>query len=91
MTRKDSSRFKSSMAIIGTLCLILALGYFWYFPVYISTTLTYLSGRMKNLLKSIDAAPVEYVNDEAFVLLRGLEVLEDRLGTKKAGDAAPFT
>ena len=83
MTKKDSSRFKNSMAIIGTLCLALALAYFWYFPVYISTTLSYLSGKMKNLLKSIGAAPDEYVNDEAYILLHGLEVLEDKLGVKK--------
>jgi len=81
-TKRDSSRFKNSMAIIGTLCLLLALAYFWYFPVYISTTLSYLSNKMKNLLKSIGAAPDEYVNDEAYVLLHGLEVLEDKLGVK---------
>jgi two-component system, NtrC family, sensor histidine kinase KinB len=82
MTRTDSSRFKTSMAIIGTLCLMLALAYFWYFPVYISTTLGYLSNKMKNLLKGIGAAPDEYSNDEAFVLLHGLDVLENKLGVK---------
>jgi hypothetical protein len=87
MTKNDSSRFRTSMAVIGTFCMILALGYFWYFPVYISTTLGYLSNKMKNLLKNIGAAPDEYANDEAFVLLYGLDVLESKLGVKSEGGA----
>jgi hypothetical protein len=83
LTKKDSATFMTSMSIIGAFCILLALGYFWYFPVYISTTLGYLSNRMKNLLKNIGAPPVEYTNDEAFVILRGLDLLENKLGVKK--------
>lgn len=81
-TKKDSSGFKKSMAAIGTFCILLGFAYFWYFPVYISTTLSYLSGKMKNLLKQIGAAPDEYVSDEALVLLNGLNLLENKLGVK---------
>ena len=51
LTKHDSVRFKHSMVVIGLICIILALGYCWYFPVYISTTISYLSDRMKNLIK----------------------------------------
>jgi len=52
LTKHDSARFKNSMALIGVLCIILALGYCWYFPLYISTTISYLSDRMKNMVKA---------------------------------------
>jgi len=48
--QRDASRFIHAMAMIGAICVILALAYFWYFPVYVSSALTYLSERMKNLL-----------------------------------------
>jgi len=81
--KRDSSRFINSMAIIGSLCLVLALAYFWYFPVYISTTLSYLSDRMKKLLKRVGIAYDERTNDEAYVLLHGLNLLENKLDAKE--------
>ena len=51
LTKHDSARFKNAMVIIGSFGIILALGYIWYFPVYISTTISYLSDRMKKLVK----------------------------------------
>jgi len=46
---------------------------------------------MKTLLKNIGAAPDEYPNDEAFVLLQGLDVLENKLGVKSEGGNAGGT
>jgi cell division protein ZapA (FtsZ GTPase activity inhibitor) len=71
------------MAVIGSLCILLALGYFWYFPVYISTTLSYLADKMKNLLKSIGVVFDAKTNDEAIVILQAINLLENRLGVKK--------
>ena len=89
LAKRDSSRFVNSMAIIGSLCLVLALAYFWYFPVYISSTLGYLSDKMKNLLKRIGVAYDTRTNDEAYVILQGLNLLENKLGVQeepKAGE-----
>jgi hypothetical protein len=82
LVKHDSSRFINSMAIIGSVCLALALFYFWYFPVYISTSLNYLSERMRNLLKGMDIALDTHTNDEAYIMLHAISLLENRLGVK---------
>jgi hypothetical protein len=71
------------MAIIGSICLALALFYFWYFPVYISTTLSYLSERMRNLLKGMGIALDINTNDEAYIMLNAISLLENKLGIKR--------
>ena len=81
--KNDSNRFVTYMAIIGSLCILLALAYFWYFPVYISTSLSYLSERMRNLLKSSGIAFDINTNDEAYIMLHAIGILENKLGTKK--------
>jgi two-component system, NtrC family, sensor histidine kinase KinB len=83
LTKHDSDRFKHSMVIIGLICFILALGYFWYFPVYISTTLSYLSDKMKNLLKNSGIVFDIKTNDEAYIILQAINLLENKLGIKK--------
>jgi hypothetical protein len=83
LTKHDSARFKNSMAIIGSICFLLALGYFWYFPVYISSTLAYLADRMKNLLKNSGITFDLKTNDEAFIILQAITLLENKLGVKK--------
>ena len=77
-TKHDSARFINSMAIIGSLCILLGLAYFWYFPVYISTTLSYLSDRMKNLLKGTGITTDAKTNDEAYIILNGINLIENR-------------
>jgi hypothetical protein len=81
LAKHDSAAFMNSMAIIGTICLLLALGYFWYFPVYISTTLSYLSEKMRNLLKISGISSDIKTKDEAFAILHAIELLENTLGT----------
>jgi NtrC-family two-component system sensor histidine kinase KinB len=83
LAKHDSSSFLDSMAIIGSICLVLALAYFWYFPVYISTTLSYLSERIRSLLKSSGVAFEIKTNDEAYVILHAINLLENKLGVKK--------
>ncbi|MGD1152966.1 MAG: hypothetical protein ABR911_08865 [Syntrophales bacterium] len=83
LAKNDSSRFTNYMAIIGSICLLLALAYFWYFPVYISTTLSYLSEKMKNLLKSSGVAFDIKTNDEAYIMLHAIGLLENKLGVKQ--------
>jgi NtrC-family two-component system sensor histidine kinase KinB len=83
LTKHDSAKFKNAMVIIGVICIILALGYCWYFPVYISTTISYLSDRMKNLLKESGITADINTNDEAFIILQSINLLENKLGVKK--------
>ena len=83
LAKHDSARFINFMAIIGSLCILLAVGYFWYFPVYISTTLSYLSERMRNLLKNIGVAFDLETNDEAYIMLHAIGLLENKLSMKK--------
>lgn len=76
----SAARFINSMAVIGTICLLLAFAYLWYFPFYISTTMNYLSERMKKLLKSTGTAIDIKTNDETVVILHGINLLENKFG-----------
>ncbi len=75
------------MAIIGAFCLILAFGYFWYFPFYISNSIAYLAERMKTLLERSGIVLDIKTKDEAFVILQGINLLENELGKKDDGEA----
>ena len=87
MAKNDSSKIINLMAVIGVLCLILALGYFWYFPVYVSSSIAYLSERMKGLLKKSGLVLDIKTNDESFIILQGINLLENKLGGKDDKDA----
>jgi hypothetical protein len=82
LAKTDSARFLKYMAMIGAICLVLALGYFWYFPTYISLSLNYLADRMKNLLKNIGITMDLKTNDESNVILQGIILLENKLNIK---------
>jgi hypothetical protein len=82
MAKDDSVRIIRLMAIIAVFCLILAFGYFWYFPFYISNTIAYLSERMKTLLEESGITLDIKTNDEAFILLQGINLLENKLEMK---------
>jgi hypothetical protein len=87
MAKDDSARMIRLMAIIAVFCLILAFGYFWYFPFYISNSVAYLAERMKTLLQKSDIALDIKTNDEAFVILQGINLLENKLEMEDHGEA----
>jgi len=89
LAKKDSDNFKATMAGIGAVCFLLGLGYFWYFPFYISNTFRYLANRMRNLLNSIGVAFDLKTRDEAFVLLNAITLLENKFGVKKPDETIP--
>jgi|APFre7841882630_1041343.scaffolds.fasta_scaffold49465_1 hypothetical protein len=82
MAKRDSARIIKLMAGIGAFCVILAFGYFWYFPFYISNSIAYLSDRMKTLLKKSDIVLDTKTDDEAFIILQGINLLENKLDVK---------
>jgi Ca2+/Na+ antiporter len=87
--RSDSARIIRLMAAVGVFCLILAFGYFWYFPVYISNSVAYLAEKMKALLKKSGIVLDIQTDDEAFILLQGINLLENKVDQergKKASD-----
>ncbi|MFH0975819.1 MAG: hypothetical protein V1874_08555 [Spirochaetota bacterium] len=82
ITKDYASNITRNMALIGAFLLILALGYFWYFPFYISNTVSYLSEKIVELLK---IGKIKYdfkSNDETFIMLKAIDLLQDKLSGK---------
>jgi hypothetical protein len=82
IAKRDSAKIISLMAGIGVFCLVLALGYFWYFPIFVSNSIAYLSERMKELLRKSDIVLDINTNDESFIILQGINLLENKLDVK---------
>ncbi len=82
LAKRDSARIINLTAGFGVFCLILAFGYFWYFPFYVSNSIAYLAGRMEQLLKKSQITLDTKTNDEAFILLQGINLLENQLDAK---------
>jgi hypothetical protein len=61
---------------------MLAFGYFWYFPFYISNTLSYLSNRITTLLQKAGIAGDIKTNDETYVILEAIKLVEKKLGVE---------
>jgi hypothetical protein len=91
LAKKDTSRFRDSMALIGALSILLALVYFWYFPFYISNTYSYLSHKMKRLLAKLGVKYEEKTNDEALNILHAIDLLENKFAAQnnEAGGTGP--
>jgi hypothetical protein len=82
ITKDEATHIITGMAVTATLCLLLAFGYFWYFPFYISNTISYLSNRMTELLKETGIAVDIKTNDEAYIILQSIKLLEKKLGVE---------
>lgn len=84
MTKRDAERTISYMAAIGAFCLILAFAYFWYFPLYISNSISYLAEKMRQLLKKMGITLDIKTNDELYVILQAINLIENKyLGENK--------
>lgn len=77
LTRRNAERTIKYMAVVGILCLILAFGYFWYFPLYISNSISYLADKMRQLLKKKGLTLEEKTNDELQVILQAMNLIEN--------------
>lgn len=78
-TRHDAEAMIISMAVVGAICVLLAFFYFWYFPFYISNTLSHLVKRMRTLLQRADIKIETETSDEALLLLHSIDLLENKL------------
>ena len=85
-TKRDASKMIISMGVVGTICILLAFFYFWYFPFYVSNSISYLADRMKKVLQDLGIKFDSKTNDEASMLLHSINLLENGLlKTKRAG------
>jgi len=80
ITKQQSANVKTYMSVTATLCIILAFGYFWYFPFYVSNDVSYLSKRITELLRKAGIASDIKTNDEAYIILQSIKLLEKKLG-----------
>jgi hypothetical protein len=80
IAKQQSANVITYMSVTATLCIMLAFGYFWYFPFYISNTISYLSARMTELLRKAGIASDSKINDEAYIILQSINLLEKKLG-----------
>jgi hypothetical protein len=78
-TGHDADYMITSMAAIGAICILLAFFYFWYFPFFVSNTISYLTNKMKELLQKLGMKLDTKTGDEAFVLLQSINLLENAL------------
>jgi CHASE3 domain sensor protein len=79
----DAKKMIVSMAAVGSACIMLAFFYFWYFPFFVSNSLSYLAGKMKELLQNVGIKIDTQTKDEAFILLNSINLLEKKLLKKK--------
>lgn len=78
--KQQSAEVKIYMSVTAALCIILAFGYFWYFPFYVSNAISYLSKRITGLLGKAGIVSDIKTNDEAYVILQSIALIERKLG-----------
>jgi hypothetical protein len=91
MTKHNATTMITSLAVVGAILVILAFFYFWYFPFYISNTMSYLSNKMKELLNDAGIRIDTRTNDEAFILLQSIDLLHEKFADSKAKGAVKRT
>ena len=79
----DANAMTTSIIVVGAICLILAFFYFWYFPFYVSNSLSYLTDKMRSLLAKMGIKIDTQTTDETYVLLHSINLLENTLFKKE--------
>jgi hypothetical protein len=82
IAQHDSSNLIIYMSIIGAICILLAFGYFWYFPFYISNSISYLSIKMKKLLQNLGINLDVKSEDENYIILQSINLIENKFVIK---------
>jgi hypothetical protein len=78
VARQSAANMVTSLAVVGAILVIVAFFYFWYFPFYISNSVSYLSRKMKDLLKDAGIQINTQTKDETFILLQSMELLQKK-------------
>jgi two-component system, NtrC family, sensor histidine kinase KinB len=82
ITKQQASNVIIYMSVIAVLCVILAFGYFWYFPLYISTVIADIADKITVLLKKKGVTSEVKTDDEMYAILQSLMLLEEKLGVE---------
>jgi NtrC-family two-component system sensor histidine kinase KinB len=82
-TKGTAAKMVISMGVVGTIGIILAFFYFWYFPFYVSNSISYLTKRMKALLQDIGIKIDATTKDESLILLHSINLLENKITNGK--------
>jgi hypothetical protein len=83
ITKKDATTMINCMVIIAVVCAILAFGYFWYFPFYVSNSISVLSDKMKGLLKTAGITCDFKSDDEMLIIWQSINLLENKFNRKE--------
>ena len=83
LAQQDAARIISTMAIIVSISVLLAFGYFWYFPFYVSNSISYLSGKMQHLLEAAGITLDIQSDDETDIILQSINLLENKFSVKE--------
>ena len=82
LAQQDAAQIINTMAIMVTISILLAMGYFWYFPFYVSNSLSYLSGKMQGLLEATGITLDIQSDDETHIILQSINLLENKFSVK---------
>ena len=82
-TKRTAGQMVISMGIVGTVGILLAFFYFWYFPFYVSNSISYLARRMKELLHGTGIKVDSSTKDETIALLHSINLLEKKFAGVK--------
>lgn len=81
---KDHSKaFIINMAILGAIFIIMAFGYFWYYPFYVSNSLNIISEKSKKLLSELNIESKLDSNDEFVIIQNSLNLIEEKILKKE--------
>ena len=84
-TKRAAGQMVISMGVVGTLGILLGFFYFWYFPFYVSNSVSYLAKKMKGLLQDTGIKVDTKAKDEALFLLHSINLLENKFSNKRMG------
>jgi two-component system, NtrC family, sensor histidine kinase KinB len=75
IAKESAQKHLRYMGFVGAFFIVLALGYFWYFPLYVSNSLSYLAGKMKELVEDAGLKAPSTSDDELHVILKSIDSL----------------
>ena len=79
IAKTDAGSIVTYMSIICVFCIILAFFYFWYFPFYVSNSISYLSNKVKELINKAGIEANFKTDDESYIILQSINLIETRL------------
>jgi two-component system, NtrC family, sensor histidine kinase KinB len=83
IAKDHSNSFIRNMAIFGAIFIILGFAYFWYYPFYVSHSLSIISAKSEKLLKDLSIDNKLNSKDEFIIIQNSLNLLEENIKITK--------